>query len=106
VTSILTIGGVSTTFRITTETEEDIHITTDYSNIDTNLSNTAQLQIIAVFEALRDLYTGDRQDEFLDSLLVMLQAKIDDLGTNTNDENQREALQYLYDLADQYRGNG
>ena len=34
--------------------------------------------------------------------MVMLQSKMDDLGTSTDDENQRDALQYLYDLVDQY----
>ena len=34
----------------------------------------------------------------------MLQSKIDALGRNTSDDTSREALQYLYDLAVQYRG--
>ena len=34
----------------------------------------------------------------------MLQSKIDSLGTSTDDTHRIEALQYLYDLTEQYRG--
>jgi hypothetical protein len=54
---------------------------------------------------LSDLYAGDKEAEFFSSLMVMLQSKMDDLGTSTDDVNKHEALQYLYDLAEQY-GNG
>ena len=37
--------------------------------------------------------------------MVMLQSKIDDLGTSTANKNTRYALQYMYDLVDNYRGN-
>jgi len=106
VTSTLTIGWISATFRVTTETEAEANDDVDYSDISTNLSSTEKLQIIAVFEALRDLYAGSKQDEFFDSLMVMLQSKIDDLGTSAADTDRSEALQYLYDLADQYRDSG
>lgn len=36
----------------------------------------------------------------------MIQSKIDDLGTSSDDTNRREALEYLHDLADQYGGEG
>ncbi|MFA6255912.1 MAG: right-handed parallel beta-helix repeat-containing protein [Candidatus Absconditabacterales bacterium] len=107
VTSTLTIGGLSVTFRITTETETDANNDiTDYTDISTNLSSTEQLQIIAIFGALRDLYGGAKQDEFFNSLMVMIQSKINDLGSSSADVNKRDALQYLYDLAEQYRGDG
>lgn len=104
VTSTLTINTVSAVFRITTETEDEANDSTDYSDISTDLSSTERLQIIAIFEALRDLYGGLKQDEFFDSLMVMLQSKIDALGTSSSNDSKRDALQYLYDLADQYRG--
>ncbi|MFA7298425.1 MAG: hypothetical protein WC010_02150, partial [Candidatus Absconditabacterales bacterium] len=100
VSSTLTIGGVSAIFSITTEND---NINND--NISTNLSSTERLQIIAIFEALRDLYAGDKEIEFFNSFMVMIQSKIDGLGTSVDDVNRREALQYLYDLADQYNGN-
>jgi hypothetical protein len=104
VTSTLTIGWVSAVFRITTETEADANDITDYTNIVTNLSSTEKLQIIAIFEALRDLYGGSKQDEFLNSFMVMLESRLDALGTSTTDTHIHEALQYLYDLCDRYRG--
>jgi len=104
VTSTVTIWDVSAAFRITTIDEEDETVA-DYSDISTSLSSTEKLQIIAIFEALRDLYNGDKKQEFFNSLLVMLESKMDDLGSSTNDKNRREALEYLYDLADQY-GDG
>ena len=103
VTSTLTIHTVSAIFRITTETEDEANDSTDYSDISTDLSSTERLQIIAIFEALRDLYGGLKQDEFFDSLMVMLQSEIDALGTSSSNDSERSALQYLYDLADQYR---
>ncbi|MCX6823663.1 MAG: hypothetical protein NT085_00855 [candidate division SR1 bacterium] len=106
VTSTLNIGGITALFRVTTETEEDANNNNDYTDISTDLSTTERLQIIAIFEALRDVYNGVKQDEFFSSFMVMLQSKIDDLGTSASDNSKRDALQYLYDLADQYDGNG
>jgi len=97
--STLTIGGVSSTFRITTRSSAS---TGDYSDITTNLSNTTKLQIIAIFEALRDLYAGDKATEFFNTLLVMLQNRVG--GTSNNDT--RDALQYLRDLVQYYGGQG
>lgn len=105
VNSTLTIWWVSATFRVTTMSEED-DTTIDYEDIDTDLSNTEKLQIVAIFETLRDLYYGDKEEEFFTSLMVMLQSKIDDLWTSSADINQRDALQYLYDLAEQYYDDG
>ena len=104
VTSTLTIGWVSAIFSITTETEAEANDITDYTDIVTNLSTTEKLQIIALFEALRDLYGGSKQDEFLNSFMVMLESKLDALGSSTTDTHIHEALQYLYDLCDRYRG--
>ena len=73
--------------------------TTDYSNIDTNLSTTEKLQIIAIFETLRDLYDGTKAEEFLNTLMVMLDNNINDLNQN---DTQYDALKYLYDLVKQY----
>ncbi len=96
VTSTLTIGWVSSTFSVTTATSSN---TTNWG-IPTNLSSTERLQIISVFSALRDLYAGDKQTEFLNTFLVMLQSRIN----TATDSNQRDALQYLYDLSHQYLG--
>ncbi|MCX6825055.1 MAG: leucine-rich repeat protein [candidate division SR1 bacterium] len=101
ITSTLTIGGVATLFRVTTAASTGA----SYGDITTNLSNTEKIQIIAVFETLRDLYAGTKQDEFLNSLMVMLLSKIHALGTTADDIHRSEVLQYLYDLADQYRTN-
>lgn len=65
-------------FRVTTMSEAD-DTTTDYEDISTDLSSTERLQIVAIFETLRDLYNGDKEEEFFSSLMVMLQSKIDDL---------------------------
>jgi len=102
VTSTLTIGGVSATFRITTETEEESN-NTDYEDIETNLSNTEKLMIIAIFETLRDLYAGDKEEEFFNTLMVMLENKMDDFDEG---DDEYDALKYLYDLADQYYNAG
>ncbi len=106
ITSTLDINGVSAIFRISTETEEEANSTTaHYSIISSNLSSTEKLQIIAIFEALQEVYAGIKESEFFDSLTTMLSSKIDDLGTSTTDKNKRESLQYLYDLIDQYRSD-
>ncbi len=107
VTSTLTIGWISANFSIRTMDEDDDDDNDDdddydYNDIDTNLSNTEKLMIIAIFETLRDLYAGTKETEFFNTLMLMLQSKIDDT-TNTD---EREALQYLYDLLDQYGGAG
>lgn len=102
ITSTLTIGWVSSLFNVTTSNSNG---GTNYSDIPTNLSNTEKLQIIAIFEALRDLYGWDKEIEFINSLMVMLQSKINGLGTSTDDTNNRNVLQYLYDLVNQYRSN-
>jgi len=99
VISTLTIGGVSATFRITTMEEDEDTTDTDYEDIDTNLSSSEKLIIIAIFETLRDLYAGDKEKEFFNTLMVMLENQMD-----TFDENDEEydGLKYLYDIANQY----
>jgi|GEM_PF-1241522 len=97
VSSVLTIGGVSATFTITTETEAEAG--TNYSDIVTNLSNTEKLMIISIFETLKDLYAGDKEQEFFNTLMVMLDNKMDDFNIN---DPEYDALKYLYDLAKQY----
>jgi hypothetical protein len=63
------------------------------------LSKTQKLQVIAIFETLIDLYDGDKAGEFLESLLVMLESKMDDYD---DDEEEYYALEYLYDLVEEY----
>lgn len=103
VNSTLTINGVSSTFTITTMEEDEDNENSDYDDIDTDLSNTEKLQIIAIFESLKDLYAGDKEVEFFNTLMVMLENKLDDID---EDDSAYDALQYLYDLADQYDGDG
>lgn len=104
VNSTLTIGGVTSTFRVTTMDEaDDTSDDADYEDIETDLSSTERLQIIAIFETLRDLYNGDKEKEFFSSLMVMLESKLDDLD---EDDDEYDALQYLYDLAEQYYDDG
>jgi len=93
VTSTLNIWWISSSFRITTESEDE----------DTNLSKTTKLWIIAIFNSIKNLYTGEKQYEFLDSFMIMLQSKIDDLGTNSNNTHIYKALQYMYTLVEKYR---
>jgi hypothetical protein len=102
VSSTLTIGELSVIFRVTTMNEEDDNNNDDYSDIDTDLSTTERLQIIAIFETLRDLYDGTKAEEFLNTLMVMLENNIDDLNQN---DTEYDALKYLYDLVEQYYEN-
>jgi hypothetical protein len=51
---------------------------------------------------LRDLYAGDKAEEFFNTLLVMLQSRIN----STSNTSTRDALQYLYDLVYHYGGQG
>ncbi len=97
VSSTLTIGNLSVLFRVTTMEESDDD--SDYSDIDTDLSTTEKLQIIAIFETLRDLYDGTKAEEFLNTLMVMLDNNIEDLD---EDDTEYDALKYLYDLVEQY----
>lgn len=101
VSSTLTINGVSDTFSITTlEEDDDIE---DYEDIDTDLSNSEKLMIIAIFETLKDLYAGDKEEEFLETLMVMLENKMDEYD---EDDDQYIALKYLYDLTERYYDEG
>lgn len=100
VSSTLTINGISDTFSITTmEEDEDTDTDTDYEDIETNLSNTEKLMIIAIFETLRDVYAGDKEEEFFNTFLVMLENKMDDFDNN---DDEYDALKYLSDLVEQY----
>lgn len=83
--------------------EEDEDNGTDYEDIDTNLSNTEKLMIIAVFETLRDLYAGDKEEEFFNTFMLMLEEKMDDFDDN---DDEYDALKYLYDLVEQYYEDG
>jgi len=85
------------------EDHDDEDHETDYEDIDTNLSNTEKLMIIAIFETLRDLYAGDKEEEFLNTFMLMLEEKMDDFDDN---ENEYDALKYLYDLVEHYYEDG
>lgn len=102
VQSTMTIGWFSTYFRITTK--EDVTNTDDEDvwDIDTNLSTTEKLQIVSVFMALKDIYSDSTQREtFFTALMSSLQDKIDALDEN-DDADKIDALQYLYDIIDNY----
>lgn len=103
VTSTLIIDSAFSTFRVTTETEAEANSDIDYTNIPTNLSITRKIQIIRIFWILKDLYTGDKQHEFFNSLMIMLQSRIYALWTPAYASDKRNALHYLYTLTDQYR---
>lgn len=99
VESTLTIDSKSDTFKVTTK-EEDDDVDDDYDDIDTDLSNTEKLIVVYLFETLRDLYAGDKEEEFFNTLMLMLEEKMDDI--DDEDDTEWQALKYLYDLADQY----
>lgn len=101
VSSTLSINGISDTFSITTEEEDDD--IENYEDIETNLSNSEKLMIIAIFETLKDLYAGDKEEEFLETLMVMLENKMDEYD---EDDDQYIALKYLYDLTERYYDEG
>ncbi len=103
VNSTLTIGGVSAMFRVITRPSTYTGSSSgNYDSIHTNLSATSKLQIIAIFETLKSLYAGNKATEFFNTLLLMLQTKIN----TTSNTSQRDALQYLYDLVYYYGGQG
>lgn len=95
VSSTLTINWVSDTFSVTTEEDDG---TNDY-DIESTLSNTEKLMIIAIFDTLRDVYAGDKEVEFFNTFMVMLENRIDDYNT---DDPEYESLTYLYDLIQEY----
>lgn len=100
--SILTIGDFSTSFSVTTITEDE-----DSSDISSNLSTTEKLQVAIIFTTLKDLYTSTLRTSFLNTLLTMLNEKISELeGDSTSSSTQKkiDALQYLYDLTEEYLG--
>jgi len=118
VSSILTIGNFSTTFRITTQTDNSNDNTTDDTTVDdnssSNLSTTEKLQIAMIFTTIKDMYTdSSARTAFMNTLLNEIQVKIDSLnqqidnGTSSNesaDQSRIDALQYLYDIVDSYLG--
>lgn len=97
--STLTIDSKSDTFKITTISEDD-DVDDDYDDIDTDLSNTEKLIVVYLFETLRDLYAGDKEEEFFNTLMLMLEEKMDDI--DDEDDTEWQALKYLYDLSDEY----
>jgi len=96
VSSILTINGISDTFSITTEEDNNDN---NYEDIETNLSNTEKLTIIAIFEALKNIYDGDKEEEFFNTFMVILENKIDDYTSN---DDEYDWLTYLSDIIHQY----
>ena len=102
VSSTITIGWFSTTYRVTTQSESST--TEDDNGISTNLSNTEKLQIASIFLTLKDLYTSETtRTTFFTTLKNTIQTRIDDLDdTDTDDQHKIDALQYLYDLIDNY----
>lgn len=102
ISSTLTINGVSDTFSITTIGENEA-IDSDYEDIETDLSNTEKLMIISIFETLRDLYSWDKEKEFFNTLMVILEDKMDDY---TENNDQWNTLKYLYDIINQYYDQG
>lgn len=101
ITSTLTVGTRSATFHVITMQEDED--TYNYDDIETDLSNTEKLMIFSIFETLRDLYAGDKEEEFFNTLMVMLENKMDDLDEN---DTEYSSLKYLYDLAKQYYEQG
>jgi hypothetical protein len=55
--------------------------------------------IIAIFETLRDVYAGDKEVEFFNTFMVILENRIDDYNT---DDPEYESLTYLYNLIQEY----
>lgn len=100
VSSTLTIGNEDDTFTVTTKEWSD---NDNYDNIDTDLSNSEKLMIIAIFETLRDLYNGDKEEEFFNTIMLMLDEKMDEYDTS---DDEYIALKYLYDLIEQYYDDG
>lgn len=101
ISSTITIGAFSTTFRITTMENDDQDVD---DGIDTELSNMEKLQIIAIFFTLKDLYPdSNQQATFFNSLLNGLQEKIDELDPDVWYNRKRiDALQYFYDVIEKH----
>lgn len=100
ITSRLTIGNLTITFRITTM-DDDNDVDND-DDITTTLSNTEKLQIASIFLTLRDLYANSStRISFFNLLLDSLEIKIASLDED-NEQEKIAALQYLYDLIEQY----
>lgn len=96
VSSTMTIWNFSTYFRVTTKAETN---STNNDTITTNLSNTQKLQIAWVFLALKDLYSDSTtRTTFFNALLSTLQDIIDE----SDDDDTIDALQYLYDVIENY----
>lgn len=71
-------------------------------DITTTLSNTEKLQIASIFLTLRDLYANSStRISFFNLLLDSLEIKIASLDED-NEQEKIAALQYLYDLIEQY----
>ncbi|MCX6823260.1 MAG: right-handed parallel beta-helix repeat-containing protein [candidate division SR1 bacterium] len=103
--STLTIGGFSTSsFRITTKVDPGTSDNSLDNGISSNLSTTQELQIVSIFLSLRDMYSDDSlRTTFFTTLMNSLQNQIDSLDA-TDDADKIDALQYLYDVIDNYLG--
>ena len=102
VSSTITIGEFSTYFRVTTKADTTNIDDTDIWDIDTNLSTTEKLQIVSVFMALKDMYSDSTtRTTFFTTLMNSLQDQIDSLDEQ-DDVDKIDALQYLYDVVDNY----
>ncbi|MFA5747875.1 MAG: right-handed parallel beta-helix repeat-containing protein [Candidatus Absconditabacterales bacterium] len=116
VTSTLSIGSRSARFKITTKSENGTSSdNTDCEDDDScDLTNSKKLQIISIFNTLKNIYSDStKQNEFVALLKTKLQENIDyyqaqidnDSNSSSVDTLRVQALQYLYDLADNYLGN-
>jgi len=97
VTSTLTIGTLSVTYRVTTTAEDD---SSSSAFAESTLPNTTKLQILGIFNALKNIYDDDSQEiTFLNTLLTMIDSQMDD---DANGSSAIQALQFLYDLTEEY----
>lgn len=106
VQSTVSIGSISGTFSVKTlDEDDDIEDDYDenYDDIETELSTTQKLQVIAIFESMRDLYAWDKEKEFFNTFMVVLQERMDDYD---DDDLQYHTLLFLHDLIEQYYDGG
>lgn len=95
---VLTIGDKSSTFKITTISDEDDNWDSSNSYDIGELSTTQKLHISIIYNTLSELYDGSKQEDFMLSLKELVKDKITEMEDDNEDEESIDTMRYLYNL--------
>ncbi len=95
---MLTIGDKYSTFKIATITENGSSSSSSNWYTITELSTTQKLHISLIYNALSELYSSTKQEDFMLSMKYLVKDKISQMTTDGKDTQSIETMKYLYNL--------